>query len=451
MKNKIAFILAAVLLVLITIYAASAASTLSMQQKASPWPVAQTFTITSTPPTTATVDSLYSYQITVQFIGGPVPLKYSVVSGPSGMTVNNAGLVTWTPSATGTYFVNLSVKDISTMDGYTEYQEYYIVVGAPAPTSMLEITKVRADIGGRTDTLTSEGTFDEDADLGDDIEIRVTVRNNLPDVSGDENDIEDIIVSLSSDLDAADGLEEEISRINPGDDKDVTFTFTLDPSEVNPADAPFDIDIDVDGETPDGTGYSDSWTVTIDMDRKSKEFYVLSAEANPTTLSCGGSNRVRVDLDLRNIGTSDITNGMLRYRMTELGIDDVIKDVALDSGDDKSYTHMITIPAGITPGAYDLEVNTYTSSNSGSVSSMTDFSIVVPDCSQGSEGTGSTGSDQTSNLPPAGIIVSGAPVATAVGHTGLFDSESPLYLILLGALIALVFLVIVFLVVRVRK
>ncbi len=441
MNKKIAFIIAAVLLLLITAYAASA-----VQSKLMIPP----FTITSTPNTAATTNELYSYQVTITFNPSVVPLNYALVSAPSGMTISSTGLVTWTPTTAGTYLVNLSVSSASGT-AYTEYQSYYILVTQATPTSMLEITKVRADVGGKSDSLTSEGTFDPNANLGDEISLRVTVANNLP--SGiSANDIKSVDVTLSSDLTAADGLDETISKISAGSDKDVTFTFTLDPNEVNPADAPFDIDIDVEGRTTSGVTYTDHWTVTLDMDRKSREFYVIEATATPTTLTCGGSNKVRVDLDLRNIGTNDITDGMIRYRMTDLGLDDVTKGISLMEGDSQSYSHSVIIPAGITPDTYLLEVDTYTSQSTSTISSMMAFNIVVPSCT--TNNNSNNGGDNTSTIvinPPVGIIVSGTPVSTTSGQSGLFDSNNALYLVLIGALAVLVLVMIVFFVVRMRK
>jgi sugar lactone lactonase YvrE len=56
-------------------------------------------TITSAPSTSAEVDTPYSYDTnnTVE-ADGTAPLTFSLISGPAGMTVSAAGLVTWTPS-----------------------------------------------------------------------------------------------------------------------------------------------------------------------------------------------------------------------------------------------------------------------------------------------------------------------------------------------------------------
>ncbi len=55
-------------------------------------------TITSTPPTTARVNTPYSYQMTATDSDGD-PLTYSLITKPAGMTINSStGLITWTPT-----------------------------------------------------------------------------------------------------------------------------------------------------------------------------------------------------------------------------------------------------------------------------------------------------------------------------------------------------------------
>lgn len=65
--------------------------------------------ITSIAQVAAIVDKPYSYQLTAT--GGPVP-TFSVTSGPAGMTVDaNSGLVSWTPSTSGTFSVTLTATN----------------------------------------------------------------------------------------------------------------------------------------------------------------------------------------------------------------------------------------------------------------------------------------------------------------------------------------------------
>lgn len=65
---------------------------------------------TSVAPTVADVNGLYAYQATATDPDNN-PLFFSLVSGPSGMTVSATGLVQFTPTATGSAPVTLRVQD----------------------------------------------------------------------------------------------------------------------------------------------------------------------------------------------------------------------------------------------------------------------------------------------------------------------------------------------------
>ncbi|MCL4729037.1 MAG: hypothetical protein KJ044_01200, partial [Planctomycetes bacterium] len=67
-------------------------------------------TFTSTAPTTGTVGQPYSYQATATDAEGGT-LTFSLVAGPAGMNASGTGLVTWTPSAGGTFNATLRVTD----------------------------------------------------------------------------------------------------------------------------------------------------------------------------------------------------------------------------------------------------------------------------------------------------------------------------------------------------
>lgn len=67
-------------------------------------------TFTSTAPTTGTVGQPYSYQATATDAEGGT-LTFSLVAGPAGMNASGTGLVSWTPSAAGTFNATLRVTD----------------------------------------------------------------------------------------------------------------------------------------------------------------------------------------------------------------------------------------------------------------------------------------------------------------------------------------------------
>jgi len=71
-------------------------------------------TITSTPPSTATVGVPYNYTVTV---AGMTPMSFEVLSGPDGFEVHpTSGVVTWTPSAIGTESVEIRATNLAGSD-----------------------------------------------------------------------------------------------------------------------------------------------------------------------------------------------------------------------------------------------------------------------------------------------------------------------------------------------
>jgi hypothetical protein len=321
---------------------------------------------------------------------------------------------------------------------------------------MLEIDEVQVKVNGKKDTLSSPGTVDEDAELGDEIELKITVKNNFA-VDNTSTVIRNIDMEISSDIDEADGLDESISRLNAGDDDEMTISFVIDPSSVLPSDAPFDITIDVEGTTTDGTVHRDSWTISLDMDTKSRDLYILSAEATPLTFNSCQENRIRVDFDVRNIGSRDLDDAAVRLKVSSLGINKIVSGIELDSGDDDQYSDYVTIPAGVAPGTYSLDVDAYPQKTVNTVTSMSAFEFEVLECTTGIVNPSTPGNVNpitpsnpgTVNVP--NVTISGTPVSSAVGNKNIFNADNTLYLVLLGVLVVLLVTVIVLLAVKIKN
>lgn len=435
MKNKILFAIFAAILLLVTAFAASA----------------QEFTITSTPATTATVGQAYSYQMTASTSG----VSFGTISGPDGFSVNTAGLFTWIPSTAGIFPVTLYAVENDNASNI-KYQTFNINVNTGASSRMLSIEEVRVDVNGKKeDTLSSPGTIDYDAELGDDITLKVTVQNNF-NVENDETTIRSIDMEISSDIDEADGLDDGISRLEASDDDDMTVSFSIDPEDVDPSDAPFDITIEVTGETEDGTVYSDSWTLRLDMETKSRDLYMYNVEVSAISFTSCQDNTIRITGDLKNIGTRDLDNAALRFKISDLGINKFSSEFELETGDEDSFSESITIPKGITEGTYVLEIDAFPQRTSSTSTSETAYAINIIKCTSGSDSedeeendSGSSNNGQGTVIIPD-VSISGTPVASAVGKKGLFDSSNSLYLVLLAVLAVLLITIIVLIATRIR-
>jgi hypothetical protein len=82
--------------------------------------------ITSTPPDTATLGVPYDYTVTVE---GMTPISFAVVSGPDGFELHpTSGIVTWTPSETGSASIEISASNLAG----TATQSFEVLVEAPS-------------------------------------------------------------------------------------------------------------------------------------------------------------------------------------------------------------------------------------------------------------------------------------------------------------------------------
>ena len=97
-------------------------------------------TINSTAITTANINQPYTYQVTV---AGSGPLTYSLGNGfPEGMTINEDGLIQWTPTESGSYNVTVQVANTNPIDHsqHRDSQPFTIEVNAQPPAGNVEIT-----------------------------------------------------------------------------------------------------------------------------------------------------------------------------------------------------------------------------------------------------------------------------------------------------------------------
>ena len=91
----------------------------------------------SPPRTAATPGLLYAYQSVVEDLDGDV-LQYSVVSGPDGLTINQSGLVTWSPGTADIGPVDVEIL-VTDRFGATASQEYTIDVQVDETLPTIEL------------------------------------------------------------------------------------------------------------------------------------------------------------------------------------------------------------------------------------------------------------------------------------------------------------------------
>ena len=108
--------------------------------------VPQPPTITSTPSAFCLIGTTYTYQVTATDPNG-MPITYTLDAAPAGMTITSNGLISWTPSATGSYPVTVRVANAN----YAATQPFTVMVST-APAAPTLITQSGINTGCSTST-----------------------------------------------------------------------------------------------------------------------------------------------------------------------------------------------------------------------------------------------------------------------------------------------------------
>lgn len=89
--------------------------------------LAQSFEIISNAPTQAEANFDYEYQVEVNNPNN-INLTYGLAQSPSGMTINQDGLISWTPTNTGDFDVSVYIEGNGNNDTVRNYQNYTVTV-----------------------------------------------------------------------------------------------------------------------------------------------------------------------------------------------------------------------------------------------------------------------------------------------------------------------------------
>lgn len=306
----------------------------------------------------------------------------------------------------------------------------------------LFIDKIEVKVDGKRDTLKSEGTVDEDAEFDDEIEMTITIENTF-----DENiDIDDIQIDIEADdLDPADGLDDEISTIKDGKDKEVTFTWIMDIDDIDADDAPFTITITIEGEDENGAIHTDEWDIELDMDTKSRDIRFRSVHLADSVITCG--DNLRVNYELRNVGTRDLDEAMTKLEIDELDIGIWNRDIELDERDTEDFFGILSIPDDAKPGFYFIELTAYATDRTtdDTDTDVLDFEIKCGDIPEEEEEI-ETGIDVDLGTVP--VEVTGVPVSTSTGTSTSSIRDASTYLIVLGVFAVVLLVIVIMLAVK---
>ena len=129
-------------------------------------------TIDSTAPLTATVDELYTYDVSASDADGD-PLTFALTQSPAGMSITSStGLIQWTPgvSQEGSHPVTVSVDD---GNSGTDTQSFTVVVSSVPPANAAPTIDSTAPLTATVDELYTYDVSASDAD-GDPLTFALT-------------------------------------------------------------------------------------------------------------------------------------------------------------------------------------------------------------------------------------------------------------------------------------
>src|SRR3989338_1455702 len=213
----------------------------------------------------------------------------------------------------------------------------------------------------------------ENPDDNDNFDFGETINVDVSVLNGDDKDIDVLIEAFLYNINEDEELvreELDAGEIKDGDEGD----FTLD-LEI-PADNDFSEDDEFvlyvkayeDGDEDDNCDQED---IDIDLDRKAHNVIVTDVALNPSSVSCGET--ISIDVDVENVGTKDEDDVAVKVFHSALGLDETSGKYDLqnfdDADNDATAKFTYTIPTTVNPGTFSIEslvtFNNGKDSNSG--------------------------------------------------------------------------------------
>jgi len=223
----------------------------------------------------------------------------------------------------------------------------------------------------------------ENPDDNDNFDFGETINVDVSVLNGDDKDIDVLIEAFLYNINEDEELvreELDAGEIKDGDEED----FTLD-LEI-PADNDFSEDDEFvlyvkayeDGDEDDNCDQED---IDIDLDRKAHNVIVTDVALNPSSVSCGET--ISIDVDVENVGTKDEDDVTVKVFHSALGLDETSGKYDLENFDDANndaiakFTY--TIPTTVNPGTFSIESSV--TFNNGKDSNSGFGTLTVTSCS----------------------------------------------------------------------
>ncbi|MEK6891987.1 MAG: hypothetical protein AABX25_02260 [Nanoarchaeota archaeon] len=334
----------------------------------------------------------------------------------------------------------------------------FLMSYAYAATNRLNFDRVDVKVGSRTSSNLHEGdTIRDEAKPGDNLEFRITMKNNY--TSSDNLRIEDITVKTTVEsIDDGDDLEGESSSfsLSSGSTKKITLKFKV-PLEVD--ESTYDILIEADGSDRNGTSQDTQMTIRLDVNKQTHDIKVTKLEVVPSEVSCSRKN-LKLNVGILNIGTEDEETVNLGMSNSDLGIDikDQITDLIAEANSEESKfskTYTFSVPNSVEAGTYPIDLSIlYNDDRKKTVGTV---QLTVSDCPTATtESAQTTQTTQTTATPTTtqttgNVVLPPLPPDTTVSEESFFKGNAFVIGIIIAEIIAVIVGIILIVALFVRR
>lgn len=326
--------------------------------------------IISSPKTTATINEKYVYDADAIDADNDT-LAFSLKTNASGMSIDaSSGLIAFTPSSIGFFFVNASATDFI----WTANQSFNLTV---KEGSKLKISDIDVKVDGKKSSNVGNNTrISREAKPESAVEFKVKVKNDFSESDGIE--LKDIKVKITIEgIDNDDDLEEESKEfdLNAQDDKTATLKFNL---PLNVGEGAFDALIEAEGEDENGTSHSQHFEAELEVEKEKHDLRLLDFSLRPLKVSC--NRAVDANYGIMNVGQEDEENAVLEIKGNGIGLN-FIDNFSVESGtDDNTFSKSIRLKLSddIESGIYTITANAY--SDDGKLRDAKAAELRVEDC-----------------------------------------------------------------------
>ena len=247
--------------------------------------------------------------------------------------------------------------------------------------TQLNLDKVKAKVEGKSQSMDPDDKI-KDVLPGDKVVFTGDIENLFTDDEDIEiQDVEIEIIIESIDDEGDDNLEEseDVGDIKADDKESFSIEFTI-PEDVEGGD--YDVTLTIEAEDENGAKHSVEWDLTLQVEKEKHDIQITKASVSPSKVSC--SRNIKVDVELKNQGTSDEDEVVLLIESADLEIDNKdtsIEEIEEGTGDDTEFDkiYSFTIGDDVKAGTYPISIKSYYDTDTESDSTSID--IIVEKCS----------------------------------------------------------------------